>query len=95
MSIIKLCVFAGLSYAVVTAAPSERLAMYDGVRAFASALVGACTREHSPCRRLVTFVYDEVAVLSESARPVSDGNRVDATRRALDESPRRSERSTN
>jgi hypothetical protein len=95
MSIIKICVLSGVVYAVVTAAPAERLAMYDGVRAFASAIVGACTREHSPCRRLVTFVYQEVAVLSESARPVASSDRVDTTRRALDDSPRRMERSTN
>lgn len=52
----KLAILAFVAYAIVTAPPSDKLAMVNGVRAVASAFEDACTRPESPCTASVEFV---------------------------------------
>lgn len=67
-SLIKLAVAALSIYAVLTASPSDQMAMAQGARAFTRALWEACTRPGSPCE----IATKRVSELGEPTNPGSN-----------------------
>jgi len=54
--VLKFGLLALLAYATATAAPTQQVAMIQGARALGDAVVDACTREGSPCRRGIAWL---------------------------------------
>jgi hypothetical protein len=94
-SLIKIGLVAATIYAVSTAPQPDRMAMYDGVRAFASSMVNACTREGSPCRMVTGAIQSGAFMLLDAARSDDRPDQVDPNRRLLDNSPRPPDRRSN
>ncbi len=89
LSVLKLGVFALLVFAVMTASPADKMAMYEGSRAFVNAVYDACTRASGPCvvasRSISRFVGDLWA--HREPLPAVGENR--GVVRELDGTPRR------
>jgi hypothetical protein len=83
-SIVKLTLVALVAYSVFTAAPSQQLAMYEGVKAFAHAIQDACTRAASPCSQGIQFAKSLVGSTQEPREAVSDVQVDKGPRRPLD-----------
>jgi hypothetical protein len=59
--LVKWALVAFAAYAIVTATPAQQLAMYQGGRALADAIVDACTRDASPCTKAIAAVHSGLA----------------------------------
>jgi hypothetical protein len=54
-------VFAALAvFAVYTAEPEQKEAMWNGAKAFGAAMVTACTREASPCTTAIAWTREQI-----------------------------------
>jgi hypothetical protein len=58
---IKWALVALFAYSVVTATPAQQLAMYQGGRALADAIIDACTRDASPCTQAIAAMRSGLA----------------------------------
>lgn len=94
-SLVKIGLLAATIYAVSTAPQPDRMAMYDGVRAFANSMVSACTREASPCRMVTSAIQSGAFMLLDAARSDESREPSDPSRRLLDHSPRPPDRRAN
>ena len=54
--VFKFGLLALLAYAIATAAPTQQGAMIQGARALGEAVIDACTRAGSPCRRAIALL---------------------------------------
>ena len=87
--VIKLLLLGFAGYAVVTASPSDKLAMRDGAKAVFSAFRDACTRPVSPCTLIVDQLRDVVEHAPSAAEPSAVAElEKRPPRRELDETPR-------
>ena len=89
-SLIKISLVVAAVYAVATAPDLERRAIFEGAKAFASAVAGACTRDESPCRLAMGIISNGASLLFDSSRSDATKIQSDGTRRSLDDSPRQS-----
>lgn len=87
-SLVKIGLVVAAVYAVTTAPEAERRTMFEGAKAFASAVAGACTREGSPCRLAMGIISNGASLLFDSSRSDTTKIQSDGTRRSLDDSPR-------
>ena len=54
--VLKFGLLALLAYVIATAAPTQQVAIIQGARALGDAVIDACTREGSPCRRAIALL---------------------------------------
>ena len=88
--LIRGCVVVAAVYAISTAPEADRRAMFEGAKAFADSVVGACTRDGSPCWQAISLIQNGASLAFDVLRSDSATKQADPTRRALDDSPRRS-----
>jgi hypothetical protein len=68
--VLKFGLLALLAYVIATAAPTQQVAIIQGARALGDAVIDACTRDASPCRRAIALLQSAF---------VSSGNNTNKT----------------